>query len=88
MTKPIATTCMATSAEMPNRLSAIGIRSSEPPAMPETPQAASEATTHSSRAVGTYTLMPSVCAAASVITVMVMAAPAMLMVAPSGIEIE
>jgi hypothetical protein len=66
----------------------IGIRSSEPPATPETPQAASEATTHSSRAVGTSTLMPSVCAAASVITVMVMAAPAMLMVAPSGIEIE
>ncbi len=38
ITKPIATTCMATSVEMPNRLAAMGISSSEPPATPETPQ--------------------------------------------------
>ena len=39
-------------------------------------------------AAGTETCMPSVLAAASVIMVMVMAAPSMLMVAPSGIETE
>ena len=61
---------------------------SEPPATPETPAAAIDATTLSSRAVGMSTGIPSVWTAASVSTVMVMAAPAMLMVAPSGIAIE
>ena len=50
--------------------------------------AASEDTMHSSSAVAKSTGMPRVWAAASVITEMVIAAPAMLMVAPSGIEIE
>ena len=84
MMKPMATTCMATSLLMPNRLHASGMSSSEPPATPEAPQAQTAATTHSSKAVGTSTAMPSVCTAASDSTLMVMAAPAMLMVAPSG----
>ena len=88
MTKPMATTCMATSAEMPNRLAAIGISSREPPATPETPHAASAETMHSRNAVAKSTPMPRVLAAASVITVMVIAAPDMLIVAPSGIETE
>jgi hypothetical protein len=69
---------------MPNRLQASGISSSEPPATPEAPQAHSADTTHSSMAVGMSTAMPRVWAAARVSTLMVMAAPAMLMVAPSG----
>ena len=35
ITKPTATTCMAMSLEMPNRLQLKGISSSEPPATPE-----------------------------------------------------
>ena len=58
------------------------------PATPEAPQAHSEATTLSSSAVGRSTGTFSVCTAARVRTVMVIAAPAMLMVAPSGIETE
>ncbi|MNP54858.1 hypothetical protein D3C76_1494480 [compost metagenome] len=69
-------------------LQANGISSSEPPATPEAPQAQIAATTLSSNAVGTSTGIPRVCTAASVSTVMVMAAPAMLMVAPSGMETE
>ena len=73
---------------MPNRLQASGISSREPPATPEAPQALIAATRQSSRAVGRSTAMPSVCAAARVSTLMVMAAPAMLMVAPSGMATE
>ncbi len=57
ITKPIATTCIATSALMPNSAVAIGISSSEPPATPETPAAASEDTMHSSSAVAKSTGM-------------------------------
>ena len=39
MMNPTATTCMETSSEMPNREHAIGIRSREPPATPDAPQA-------------------------------------------------
>ena len=67
---------------------AIGISSSEPPATPDTPAAANADTMHSSSAVGMSTGMPRVWAAASVITEIVIAAPAMLTVAPSGMEIE
>ena len=59
-----------------------------PPAAPDAPQAHREATTLSSSAVGRSTGIPSVLTAASVNTVMVIAAPAILMVAPSGIETE
>lgn len=47
-----------------------------------------EATTLSRKAVGKSTEMPRVLAAARVRTEMVMAAPAMLMVAPKGMETE
>ncbi len=86
--KPTATTCIATSLEMPNRPQASGISSSEPPGTPEAPQAPIAATTLSSSAVGRSTAMPRVLTAASVSTEMVIAAPAMLMVAPSGIATE
>ena len=69
---------------MPNRLHAMGISSRGAPATPEEPQAAMEATTLSRKAVGKSTEMPRVLAAARVRTEMVMAAPAMLMVAPKG----
>lgn len=38
--------------------------------------------------VGMLTLIPSVCAAANVITVIVIAAPSMLIVEPSGMDTE
>ncbi|MNY58071.1 hypothetical protein D3C86_1943650 [compost metagenome] len=79
---------MAISLGMPNRLHASGISNSEPPATPEAPQAQIAATTLNRIAVGMSTTMPSVCTAAKVSTVMVIAAPAMLMVAPSGIDTE
>ncbi|MNJ72148.1 hypothetical protein D3C77_687700 [compost metagenome] len=39
MMKPTPTTCMAISFDMPNKLHASGISSSEPPATPEAPAA-------------------------------------------------
>ncbi|MNF10435.1 hypothetical protein D3C80_2113680 [compost metagenome] len=86
--KPTATTCMAMSLGMPNRLHASGISSSEPPATPDAPQAHTAAITLSNSAVRISTSIPSVVTAASVSTVMVIAAPAILMVAPSGIDTE
>ena len=47
---PIATACMATSLGMPKNEQAIGMRSSEPPATPEAPQAPSVAMTLRNRA--------------------------------------
>ncbi|MNJ67180.1 hypothetical protein D3C77_633320 [compost metagenome] len=88
MMNPTATTCIARSLEMPNRPHASGISSSEPPATPDAPQAQTDASKLSSTAVGRSTGIPSVCTAASVSTLMVIAAPPMLMVAPSGIETE
>src|SRR5690625_695979 len=88
MMKPTPTTCMAMSLEMPNRLQATGMSSSDPPATPEAPQALIAATTLSSTAVKKSTGMLRVWTAAMVMTVMVMAAPAILMVAPSGMEME
>ena len=72
--------------DMPNRLQLSGISSSEPPATPEAPQAESAATMDNNNAVAMSTWIPSVCVAASVSTVIVMAAPPMLIVAPSGID--
>ena len=88
MMKPTPTTCMAMSFEMPNREQAMGMSSREPPATPEAPQAPSADMTDSRMAAGRETCRPSVLAAASVMMVMVMAAPSMLMVAPSGMETE
>src|SRR5690606_20765978 len=84
MMKPMATTCMATSLEMLKSEQANGISSKEPPGTPEAPQAHTDASTHNKMAVGMSTAMPKVCAAAKLSTLMVIAAPAMLIVAPSG----
>ena len=88
MIKPTPTTCMATSFEMPRNEHAIGIRNREPPAIPLAPQAPIVAITQSIKAVGKLTEIPRVWAAAKVITAIVMAAPFMLMVAPSGIDTD
>ena len=88
MMKPMASTCMATSLEIPNWLHASGTSSSEPPATPDAPQALTVATRLSSRAVKKSTWICWVCAAAIANTVMVIAAPAILIVAPSGMAME
>ena len=88
MMKPIPTTCIAISLGMPNNEHAIGISRSEPPATPEAPQAESAARILKRIALGISTVIPKVLAAASVITVIVIAAPSMLIVAPSGIVTE
>ena len=88
MINPIATTCIATSFVMPNKLQARGINKSEPPATPEAPQAEIADTMHSKMAVGKSTSMPKVWVVARVNTEIVMAAPAILTVAPSGIDTE
>ena len=88
MMKPTPTTCIAMSLPIPNEAQATGISSSEPPATPEAPQAPKADIMESNTAAGTETCMPSVLAAASVMMVMVMAAPSMLMVAPSGMDTE
>jgi hypothetical protein len=62
--------------------------SREPPATPEAPQAPRADMALRTMAAGRVTGMPSVLAAASVMMVMVMAAPSMLMVAPRGMETE
>ena len=79
---------MAISLEIPNSEQAIGISSRDPPATPEAPQAANVESTLRIKAVGISTGIPIVCAHASVITDMVIAAPSILMVAPSGIDTE
>lgn len=88
MMKPIQTTCIATSLGIPNNEHAIGISRSEPPATPEAPQAESAARILKRIVLGISTVIPKVLAAASVITVIVIAAPSMLIVAPSGIVTE
>ena len=88
MMKPTPTTCIATSDEMPKIEHAMGINSREPPATPDAPQAATEARMESMKARTSVISTPIVCAAAIVMTVMVTAAPSMLMVAPSGIDTE
>ena len=88
MMKPTPTTCIAISLEIPNREQARGIRSREPPATPEAPQAPIVAMTDKRIAVGTSTTIPSVCAAANVMIVIVIAAPPMLIVAPNGMDTE
>src|SRR5690606_16941066 len=85
---PTPTTCMATSLEMPNMLQANGISSRDPPATPDAPHAQTVATRLSNRAVGRSIEIPSVLTAASVSTVMVTAAPAILIVAPKGMDTE
>jgi len=82
----INTTCIAISFGIPNKLAARGISNSEPPATPQAPQALIVANTLRSNDVAISTSMPSVLIAARVITLMVTAAPAILMVAPNGMD--
>ena len=79
---------MATSLLIPNNPHASGINSKEPPATPDAPQAEIDATIDSKIAVAKSTSMFKLCAAARVKTVIVIAAPAIFMVAPNGIETE
>ena len=88
MMKPTPTTCIETASEMPNSEHAIGISRSDPPVTPELPQAASADKNDSNIAAGNDTSIPNVFAVASVMIVIVTAAPSMLMVAPSGMETE
>ena len=88
ITNPTPTTCMAISLEIPKRLQATGIRRREPPAIPEAPQAEIAATTLRTKAVAKSTGMLRVFTAARVKMLIVIAAPAMLIVEPSGIETE
>jgi hypothetical protein len=88
MMKPTPTTCIATSFDMPRKEQAMGIRNNDPPAIPLAPHAPMVETIQSVRAVGKSTEIPNVFAVASVMIAIVMAAPSIFMVAPSGIETE
>ena len=74
--------------EIPKSEQASGISISEPPAMPLAPQAAIADTKQSKSAVPKSMLMPRVLAAASESTAIVIAAPAIFTVAPSGMLTE
>ena len=63
-----------------------GLTGGNPPAILDAPHAESVAKILNTIAVGMLTLIPSVCAAANVITVIVIAAPSMLIVEPSGMD--
>ena len=88
MMKPTATTCAEMAGSMLKSEQARGMSMSEPPATPEVPQAPMAAMMHSRMESTGSTTMPSVLHAAMVMMAMVMEAPAMLMVAPSGMETE
>lgn len=79
---------MAISLLTPKSEQAIGIRSSEPPATPEAPHAPSVATKLKITASKIFTSMPCENAAAHDITVIVIAAPSIFIVAPNGIATE
>ena len=79
---------MEMSSEIPKREQAIGIRRRDPPATPEAPHAERAARRLRMMAIGISTWIPRVKAVAIVITVMVIAAPSMLMVAPRGMVTE
>ncbi len=85
MIKPTATTCMDTSRGIPNREHAKGISKRLPEGTPLAPQADSALITHSKSAVASETSIPRVFAAARVSVVIVIAAPDMFTVAPTGI---
>ena len=80
--------CKAMSEGIPNSEHAIGMRSNDPPATPEEPAAAKVATKLRRRVVGRSITIPNVWHTANVMTVMVIAAPAVLIVAPKGMLIE
>ena len=88
MINPTPTTCIAMSLEIPKREHATGIKRREHPAIHDAPHAESVAKILNTIAVGMLTLIPSVYAAAKVITVIVIAAPSILIVEPSGMDTE
>ena len=79
---------MATSLPMPKKEHAIGMSNRLPPATPEAPQAPMVAMMPRNRADAKLTSTPTVLATASEKTVIVTAAPSILMVAPSGMLTE
>lgn len=86
--RPTATTCIAISFDIPNKLQATGINISEPPATPDAP-AADTAEIHTKMmAVNMSTSIPKVKTVARVSTEIVIAAPAIFMVAPKGMDTE
>lgn len=88
MMKPMPTTCMAMSLEIPKMEQARGISIREPPATPELPQAQNTAATHIRKAAPKLTFTPRVFTAAIVMITMVTAAPDILMVQPRGMDTE
>ena len=85
---PTATTCIETSGLIPNIEHAIGISNNDPPTTPEAPHAARVETTHKIMATGSETDIPRVWQVTRVMTVIVMAAPLVLIVEPNGMLME
>ena len=85
---PMDTACMATSLPMPKNEQAMGISRRDPPVTPDEPQAARVVMTQRKMADMKVTWMPKVLTIASVMTVMVIAAPFILIVAPKGMLTE
>ena len=79
---------MEMSGDIPNNEHAIGISRSEPPATPDEPHAPRVEIIHNMTAKGNATWIPIVLHTARVITVIVTAAPSILMVEPKGMLIE
>ena len=88
MMNPTPTACMDTSGLIPNNEHAIGISNSDPPATPDAPHAPTVEIIHNTIVTGNGTDIPKVWQTAKVITVIVIAAPSMLIVEPNGILIE
>lgn len=88
MMNPTPTTCIAMSLEIPNKEHATGINKREPPAIPDAPHAEMADKILKTIAVGMLTLIPNVCTAANVMTVIVIAAPSILIVDPRGMDTE
>lgn len=88
MIYPTPTIAIAVSCGIPKSEHAMGMRSSDPPAIPDVPHAAKVARNESTIADATSTLTPTVFAAVIVIMVMTTAAPSMLIVDPNGMDTE
>ena len=85
---PTATACMDMSAPIPNNEHAIGTSNNDPPVTPDAPHAANVEMIHNTIVTGRGIDIPIVWQTARVITVIVIAAPSMLIIAPKGILIE
>lgn len=85
---PIPTTWNAVASSIPNKEQARGISIKEPPATPLAPQAPRVATVQRRSAEKKLTSTPTVYAVQSESIAITTAAPPILTVAPSGIEIE